>query len=433
MDIRQITEQNPWWEEKNRINEDDKVKEAISRTPRVPYSFKEENTLIVGPRQVGKTTFLKLFIKDLIDGGADPKRILYFSCETLKDFNEVVEIVRFSDSLISGKKYIFFDEITFVDEWQRAIKFILDSALIKDKFIFVTGSSSIALKKEMFPGRAIIAKHFLPLSFREFCNVFGSENLKKELTEQISSLYVNEINEKSKRLLFYFNEIEKLFNRYIKCGGFPRSAYELLKSEKIREETYEIYWKWLVGDIAKIDRSERITSSVLLGVLKNYGTRFSLNSISKEMEIGSHVTVREYLEILEGLFVLRSIFPKEKDREAFRRMRKAYFIDPFLFHVFKKQLTKTEIKEEEVPQLIEGIVAEHLLRRFGKIFYFHQKKEIDFYIENSGVEVKWQKKVGKEDFPRLELKNKILLSKDQSEFFGNEMVIIPASIFLLLL
>lgn len=433
MEIRQITEQNPWWEDKEKINEDEKVKEVLSKRQKIEYPFKKENTLIIGPRQVGKTTFLKLFIKNLIDNGANPKRILYFSCETIKDFNDITEIARFSDSLMKGKKYLFFDEITFVDEWQRAVKFILDSPLIKDKFIFVTGSSSIALKKETFPGRPIKINHFLPLSFKEFCSIFGSENLRNPKGE-ISGLSVNEINEKAKDLFFYFSEIEKLFNLYIRCGGFPRSAYELIENEKIREETYEIYWKWLIGDIAKIERSERITSSVLLGVLKNYGTRFSLNSIAKEMEIGSHVTVREYLEILENLFVLRNIFPIEikKGVEAFRRMRKVYFIDPFLFHVFKKQLTKTEIREEEIPKLIEGIVAEHLIRKFGKIFYYYQKKEIDFYLENSGIEVKWQKKVNKKDFPDIKLRNKILLSRDQFEFFKDEMIIIPASIFLLL-
>ena len=435
MELIQITEQNPWWEDKEKINEDEKVKEALSKRQKIEYPFKNENTLIIGPRQVGKTTFLKLFIKYLIDKGVDSKRILYFSCETIKDFNEVVEIVRFSDSLMEGKKYLFFDEITFVNDWQRAVKFVLDSPLIKDKFIFVTGSSSIALKKETFPGRPIKIRSFLPLSFKEFCNIFGSGNLKKELTEQISGLSVNELNEKAKPLLFFFSEIEKLFRLYAKCGGFPRSAYELIEKGNIREETHEIYWKWLIGDIAKIERSERITSSVLLGVLKNYGTRFSLNSIAKEMEIGSHVTIRGYLEVLENLFILRNVFPIDlkKGVESFKRMRKVYFIDPFLFHSLKKQLTKTEIKEEEMPKLVEGIVAEHLIRKFGKIFYYYQKKEIDFYLEGSGIEVKWQNKVDKMDFPAVQLQNKILVCKDQFEFYENEMIILPTCVFLLLL
>ena len=173
MDIRQITEQNPWWENKDRINEDEKVRESASKASKIKYSFKDENQLTIGPRQVGKTTYLKSHIKHLIDSGVDSKRCLYFSCEMLRDFNEIVEIARFSDTLIQGKKYLFFDEVTFVHEWQRAIKYILDTPLSKNKVIHVTGSSSIALKKETFPGRRIKTVHSMPLSFKEFSCVFG--------------------------------------------------------------------------------------------------------------------------------------------------------------------------------------------------------------------------------------------------------------------
>ncbi len=435
MEIRQITEQNPWWEDKGRINEDEKVKESVSRAHKIEHTFGEENELVIGPRQVGKTTFIKLYIKNLIEKDVDPKRTLYFSCEVLKDFNDILEIIRFSDTLTTGKKYLFFDEVTFVNDWQRAIKFVLDSPLARDKIIHVTGSSSIELKKETFPGRQIKTIHFLPLSFKDFCMVFGSKNFKKELSDSIAALGVAEVNNKAKKLLFYFSEIDRLFNSYTACGGFPRSMYEHMENGKIPDETYAIYWKWLIADIAKIERSERITTSTLLGVLKNYGTRFSLNSIAKEMEIGSHVTIREYLEILENLFVLRNMFPIDlrKGTEAFARMRKAYFIDPFLFHVFKRELTKTIIKEEEIPHLIEGIVAEHLVRKFEKVCYYYQKKEVDFYIKGTGIEVKWQKRVKKSDFSDVEIKNRILLSKEDFEFLEDEkMLILPASVFLLL-
>lgn len=441
MEVGQITGQNPWWEAKERINEDDKVKAAASRAHKAAYSFPERNTLMTGPRQVGKTTFLKLFIKSLIiDRGVDPKRALYFSCETLKDFNDILEIVRFSDSLVEGKKYIFFDEITFVEDWQRAIKFVLDSPLAKDKTIYVTGSSSAELKKETFPGRDIRTGHFLPLSFRDFCGVFGSENFRREidLAGIKGELSVEETERVAKKLLFYFSEAETLFDRYLQCGGFPRSMYELLENRKIMEETYEVYWNWLVSDMAKLGRSERITSSVLLGVLKNYGTRFSLNSVAKEMEVGSHVTIRDYLEVLENLFAIRSVFPIDlrKGTEAFGRMRKVYFIDPFLFHAFKKRLAGIETKEEEMPRLVEGIVAEHLVRKFGKVFYYSQKKEVDFYIKNGdcGLEVKWQKSVGKSDFPAVEMKNRIMLSKGRFDFFESErLLVLPVCIFLLML
>ncbi|MGB9706951.1 MAG: ATP-binding protein [Microgenomates group bacterium] len=435
MEISQLTEQNPWWEDRKKIEEDEKVREALSKKHKLLPHFKEGNFLIIGPRQVGKTTYLKLILKRLLDKGTDPKRLFYFSCEPLVNFEEIIEIVRFSDSLIKGKKYFFFDEITFVNDWQRAIKYILDSDLKKEKVFYISGSSSVALKKETFPGRLIKTENFLPLSFKEFCLVFGSENLKKTISSiKIKEIEIEEIYRQAKGIFFFYKEISDLFNIYLRTGGFPRSFYQLIEGEGISEETYEVYWKWLVSDIAKIERSERISRAVLISILKNYGTKFSLNSIAKEMEIGSHITIREYLEILENLFVLRNIFPFDfrKKTELFRKARKVYFIDPFLFHVFKKTLTKQSVEEEEVPKIVEGIVGEYLIRKFGNAFYFSGKKEIDFVGEKMAIEVKWQKKVGFQDFGKVRLSQNILLSKSNFDFSKKEKILIlPVSLFLL--
>lgn len=115
-------------------------------------------------------------------------------------------------------------------------------------------------------------------------------------------------------------------------------------------------------------------------------------------------------------------------------MRKVYFIDPFLYQVFKRTITQREMEEEDLPGVVEGIVGEHMIRRLGKVFYFYKKKEVDFYFESTGIEVKWQKRVDKRDFPKVEVENKILLSRDVFEFLLEEnLLILPVSIFLLTL
>lgn len=436
MELEQITEQNPWWENKNNINKDEKVQEALSKKHKLLYPLERNNTLLIGPRQVGKTTFLKLTLKKLVDSGISPKNLVYLSCEPIKKFNNIIEMVRFSDSLTHGHTYFFLDEITFVDQWQRAIKYILDSPLKQGKTFYITGSSSIALKKETFPGRDITTKTFLPLSFKRFCQVFASAPLKKEIKKsKIKTLNTKTVHHALKNLVFHYKEISRLFTMFTACGGFPRSMYEFVEDKKIKEQTYEIYWKWLIADIAKIERSERITSSVLLAILKNYTSRFSLNSVAKEMEIGSHVTVREYLEILEDLFVIKNIFPRKPQQKAelFRKMRKVYFIDPFLFAVFKKLLTKQSVAPSEVPNIIKGITAQYLAQKFNKVFYFSNKKEVDFLLENAGIEVKWQKKVSAKDFYPISVKNKILLSQKDFTFLPDKnLLIAPTSLFLLL-
>ena len=111
-------------------------------------------------------------------------------------------------------------------------------------------------------------------------------------------------------------------------------------------------------------------------------------------------------------------------------MRKAYFIDPFLYHVFSKRLLGKSIERYET--LVEGIVGEALARKFRNVGFFHNRKEIDFCFRNFGIEVKWKEDVTPKDFPRVGVKNKVIVSKKTFEFHKN-LLIIPASLLLTLL
>jgi predicted AAA+ superfamily ATPase len=147
------------------------------------------------------------------------------------------------------------------------------------------------------------------------------------------------------------------------------------------------------------------------------------------MEISSHVTVRDYLELLEELYVARSFFQLKRERPAFRSDRKAYFIDPFLFRVFYKRYSGThEVPYERIAHVVEGIVGEHLKRKFDDVYFFSGKKEIDFILKDAGIEVKYGHAT-EMDFPGYDIKTKIILSKTDFKTTG-EVMIIPVSIFL---
>lgn len=427
-----IIEQNPWWKNKDAILEDEKIENALKRKHRLTYELKEkENILFIGPRQVGKTTMFKLLILDLLRK-ISPRQVCYLSCELLKNYKEIVDAVR-KMSMIAEPKYIFLDEVSFVEDWYKAIKYILDAGLLKNKLLYITGSSSIELKKERFPGRNLKIRYFLPLTFRHFIELFGTKELIKEVKGIEFGLHdVKELFERSKRLIPFKPELDKLLYLFLQTGGFPRAFYELIEEGKIREETYEIYWNWLMSDVAKLDRSEKIAIGVIEGIIKNYGTKFSLSSIAKETEIGSHVTVRDYLEILENLIAIRNFynFDINKKKLVFRKMRKAYFIDPFILHACNFKLFGTPYKDNS--KIVESLVVEHLTRKLGSlnIGFYHNKKEVDACFNSFGVEVKWKEKVSEKDFPRIDVKNKLLVSKN--DFAFSKIAIIPASIFLAL-
>lgn len=427
VNISILSNLNPWWREGKEIENDEKVREYFSRSHNLKIELPPKNLLIVGPRQVGKTTSLKLKILDLIKNGADPKNIFFFSCELLSKKEDIIEAIQEFDRLAAGKKYIFLDEISFVKDWQNAVKFLLDSPVSRGKTVYITGSSTAGLKKEMFPGRDIEIKKFLPLPFHGFCSLFGSENLKKNIDKK-EEVSLSDFDAYYS-LMPFADELATLFEKYLLCGGFPPSMYGLMENGSIGEKVFETYFNWVVSDIAKLERSERIFISVIQGIIKNYSSKFSLNSIAKEMEIGSHVTVRDYLELLEELYVVRCFFQKKRERPAYRSDRKAYFIDPFLYRVFYRRFYGTqEIPFERLPNLVKGVVGEHLKRYFEEVFFFSGKKEIDFIVKDAGIEVKYGS-ASERDFPKSDLKTKIILSR--SEFkTTKEVMIVPVCIFL---
>ncbi|EQD59066.1 AAA ATPase, partial [mine drainage metagenome] len=122
MEIEQLASQNPWWSDKNQIKADDKVRKVLETGERIQFNLNSENQVLIGPRQLGKTTALKYDIyKKITAENIDPSAIMYYSFDTVRDF-EVISNVLDTFVADSNKKYVYLDEVSFVDGWQRAIK-----------------------------------------------------------------------------------------------------------------------------------------------------------------------------------------------------------------------------------------------------------------------------------------------------------------------
>lgn len=419
--------QNPWWRDKDEIYNDEKIKAVFSKKNPLRYFFKKGNKVIIGPRQVGKTTYLKLSILDLLEKGTNPRNVMYFSCDLLRNYREIIEVIRTFERLSTGEKYVFLDEVTFVSEWERAIKFFLDSPLSRNINLYVTGSTSAGIKRESFPGRPIKIEEFLPLSFRKV--VFLLKPEFKGIVEKLKAPTTpEEVYKNALDLYPYYDELMNAFYFYLNSGGYPKAIYELMDGE-ISLDTYEMIYNATIFDITKLGRSERIALSIVLGILRRYGDRVSLNSLAKELEIGAHTTVRDYLELFEELFIGRNYF--QADLKSFapllRKERKVYFIDPLVVNTFSRHFGF----DLDISKKVEGVVGEHLKRNF-ETYFFYGKREVDFVTKRFGVEVKWQNKVKASDFPRVGIKNKLLLSKKNMEFVeGRNLVIIPVPLFLI--
>ncbi|MCL5433811.1 MAG: ATP-binding protein [Candidatus Marsarchaeota archaeon] len=441
MEIEQLASQNPWWSNKDSIKKDDKVKKVLETKEKIQYSLSDENQVLIGPRQLGKTTALKYDIyKKIILEDKDPSSIMYYSFDTVRDF-EVIKDVLNTFVTDENKKYIYLDEVSFVNEWQRAVKQFLDIEKSKNVVLYITGSSSINLKKELMPGRKIKFLEFLPLSFRDFLLSFGSEPLKRFIKNNRAEDFRNALNI-AHELLTYFNEISKWFNIYIKTGGYPDAIFDYLGKGRISDDIYDTHWNAFISDISRDNKSVEIATAIIYGIVESYSSKINLSNIARMQGIKSHVTVREYLETFDNLFISKSIFPNADKKYVFRKERKVYFNDPFLYNLFAKKINLLDRNSES--KIVEGILFNHLYRFINKnktitepktsIGFYSGKREVDFVINNFGFEVKWQNEVNKTDFPNIELKNKILLSKKTLEIENtNGVTILPLPLFISIL
>lgn len=317
--------------------------------------------IIRGPRQVGKSSWLKT----ILSHHAKTKKCFYLSCEEVEDFKALGEILR----SVSDREVVLLDEVNFIDGWDRAVKHAVDSGLTN--ILVITGSHSHDLRKgaDRMPGRFDGGGEFelLPMGFDEFSDARAQAGWHSG--ERLTEL-----------------------RAYFKCGGFPGSVAESGAAGVIPKEAMATYWRWLSGDAIKLGKSELLLTEVMIQIAKTMQTPISFNTLAKKTSIGSHNTAREYVEILESCFALRTLHGIDIDTGALRLRKdhKFYFTDPLLYWVALDLAGGKHPLDTEAR--IAEMVAHECLRRRYRRFGYHSNAsgEVDFVSPGSwAIEVKW--------------------------------------------
>ena len=378
---------NPWWIKDDWEDKDKQLKDWnsqkirwipkwIDRLSLEPFSL----NFVLGPRQVGKTTGIKLLIKRLIDQGLEPERIMYLNCDSVPDFTSLRRIIEnYISNFKVNKPFIFLDEVTTVDKWWKAVKFLIDSGVLSDSVVIVTGSSSLKIKKDMelFPGRmgkgSIV--EVLPLNFKDYIEIHGIKNHK-----------------------LAYDKVLELFEKYKKTGGFPLTINDGCPVDILNS---------ILAEIVRFGKSLELAKETLSSLISKIPSAMSFRAIASETSGYSYKTIQEYLEFFGDLYVIGFAYLKQNNKILYRRERKIFFRDPLLLDLFSKW-TNTKFLESA---LYENIVQEHLYRKYGEIYYYRNKYEIDCISGPLKVEVKAGKPhrkypkdvivLGEEDIPRF--------------------------------
>lgn len=463
VELSLLKEQNPWWQAKENIATDVQI-EKLARVkykwnPTVIKSFNLNKDVIYtlrGSRQIGKTTLLKLLVEKLLKDN-QKENMFYFTCNNIDDYKGLIEVFGIYFDWIDNpqRKYIFIDEITFVKEWTRAVKHLADIGKLKNCTLILTGSNAHDLKYEIerMPGRrgedADLDKIMFPVSFREY--------VEFENKDIISKIY--NLESALKNYPYFKKDIAKYLYRYLLTGGFIQAINAFALNGKIEQDIYQQYLSWILGDLAKMGRKEIYSRQIFGQVIKTMTTNIGFDTIARKTSIESHLTVGDYLDVMESSFIVKILYQVDLNKKlaATRRTKKIYFQDMFLFWVFLGYVygltnyflgSKDRLEDDLLKtKLIEQLVMSHLARLENSVnwsnmvFFFRSTNqvEVDFVVRRPDnalfpIEVKYKNEVTPKDFIHLnKINNKcgIIVSKD-TLVVDKEKLILPAGLFLLL-
>ena len=274
----------------------------------------KEISIIIGPRQSGKTTLMDMLRESLDKKG---ERTLYLNLDIEWDrphFESQLAFIR-KIELELGKErgYVFIDEIQQKENAGLFLKGLFDLKL-PYKFI-VSGSGSLELKEkihESLVGRKRLFE-LTTIAFDEFVHYKTDYKYKKNLAGFLAI-------EKDKT--------NQLLMEYMNFGGYPRVVLASEQKEKIRIID-EIYRSILEKDIAyllKVDKTEAF--SALIKVLASQiGNLMNYSELSSILNI-SYQTVKKYLWYSQKTFLLDIVSPYARNvRKEITKSPVPYFWD----------------------------------------------------------------------------------------------------------
>ena len=327
--------------------------------------FKGKTILLIGPRQVGKTTLIREVLqgKDfLFLDGDDP-----LVRERLTDPNtKEIESILGSASIV------------FIDEAQRIANMGLTAKIIHDQFkdvqLIMSGSSAFELRNqvnESLTGRKF--EHFLyPISYEEYENALGYLDAQRDLEN---------------RLLYGF------YPDVINHKGDER--------EILNEITQSYLFKDILayGNIKKPEVLEKILQALAFQV----GSEVSYNEIAQLTGVDKN-TVSHYIHLLEMSYIVYPLTSFSRNlRNEIKTNRKIYFYDNGVRNALIQNFNPIGLRND-IGALWENFLLSERLKRNHYHQHYHnryfwrtkQQQEID-YIEEAdgkitGFEFKWNPK-----------------------------------------
>ena len=350
--------------------------------------------LLIGARQVGKTTLLKELFSEL----SGTNKCLFLDLDILSNYEKISSFEGLVNTLkINGYDekqkdffYLFLDEFQKYRSLSKIMKNVYDN--LKNIKIYASGSSSLTIKDEVqesLAGRKQIIEIF-PLDFEEFLWFKQNEKLSGNL-KNLEKLKGDNLGSSAE-------EFNSLLKEFLISGGYPEVALKKSKEEKteVLSSIFDLYIKKDLVEYLRIEKILEIKKLIEFLAVNN-GQKIKYEEITKLTSLRFN-EIKKYLEILEETYLIKTLRPyyTNKNKEIVK-IPKIYFIDNGVRNFFINNFNSLHLRNDS-GFLFEGFVISELLKNGEKNLKFWQDKndnEIDIIIEKEKIipiEVKLDRK-----------------------------------------
>ncbi len=327
--------------------------------------FKGKAIILLGARQVGKTTLFKKLASSL-------DSVLWLNADNfeVQTLFEASSSTRFK-SIIKNNKVIIIDEAQRIKNIGIKLKIIIDE--IENVQLIATGSSSFDLANEInepLTGRKYEFKMF-PVSFEEMVKHHG-------LLEELNQL-----------------EHRMVFGYYPDVVTNKDDAADILK---LLADSY-LFKDILIWN--KIKKSDRIIK-LLQALAFQIGNQVSYNELGKIVGLNSE-TVESYIQLLEKSYIIFRLGTYSRNlRSELKKSKKIYFYDNGIRNAVISNLNPLELRNDKGALWENFIISErkkylayHNIYTNSYFWRTHAQQEIDYIEEREGkvfaYEFKWSK------------------------------------------
>lgn len=320
--------------------------------------------VVLGPRQVGKTTLINHCLEDqkvLFLNGDDP------------DIRGVLENAGSStlEAIIGLNRWVFIDEAQRIPNVGLLAKIITDH--FKEVQLIISGSSALDISQAMqepLTGRKF-EYNLYPISWEEF---------------ELHNGYLHALAQLEERLIY---------------GMYPDV---IMNRSDAREILKQLASSYLYQDILAMSgiRRPELLDKLLKALALQLGNEVSYNELANLLEVDK-ATVAKYIDLLEKTFIVFRLNSFSRNqRNEIKHNRKIYFYDTGIRNAIINNFNPLDLRTDKGALWENFLITERMkrntyYRHYANAYFWRTttSQEIDYIEESDGqisaFEFKWKR------------------------------------------